>query len=61
MTDQVINWRSGADSQSIRTGAVGGRLFHRDFSGDLIEDYGLKLTDYGFFKRDDWPPQDDMT
>lgn len=38
------------------------RLFKRDFAGDLIENYGLKLVDYGFiYKRDNWAPQDDVT
>ena len=38
------------------------RLFKRDFAGDLIENYGLKLIDYGFvYKRDNWAPQDDIT
>lgn len=38
------------------------KLFKRDFAGDLIEDYGLKLVDYGFvYKRDNWAPQDDIT
>ena len=38
-----------------------GKLFKRDFAGDLIDNYGLKLIDYGFiYKRDNWAPQDDM-
>ena len=38
------------------------RLFKRDFAGDLIEKYSLKLVDYGFvYKRDNWAPQDDIT
>ncbi|MGL5105957.1 MAG: pseudaminic acid biosynthesis-associated methylase [Plesiomonas shigelloides] len=38
------------------------RLFKRDFAGDLIEKYGMKLVDYGFvYKRDNWAPQDDIT
>ena len=38
------------------------RLFKRDFAGDLIDKYGLRLTDYGFFyKRDNWAPQDDIS
>ena len=38
------------------------RLFKRDFAGDLIDQYGLKLVDYGFvYKRDNWAPQDDIT
>lgn len=37
------------------------RLFKRDFAGDLIEAYGLKLVDYGFiYKRDNFAPQDDI-
>lgn len=38
------------------------RLFKRDFAGDLIENYDMKLVDYGFiYKRDNWAPQDDIT
>ena len=38
------------------------RLFKRDFAGDLIDNYGLRLIDYGFvYKRDNWAPQDDIT
>ena len=34
------------------------RLFKRDFAGDLIDNYGLKLIDYGFiYKRDNWVSQ----
>ena len=37
------------------------RLFKRDFAGELIDNYGLKLVDYGFvYKRDNWAPQDDI-
>lgn len=37
------------------------RLFKRDFAGELIEQYDLKLVDYGFiYKRDNWAPQDDI-
>ena len=38
------------------------RLFKRDFAGDLIDQYDMKLIDYGFvYKRDPWAPQDDTT
>jgi len=38
------------------------RLFKRDFAGDLIDRYGLKLVDYGFvYHRDNVVPQDDVT
>lgn len=38
------------------------RLFKRDFAGELIDKYNLKLVDYGFvYKRDNWAPQDDIT
>ena len=38
------------------------RLFKRDFAGDLIDNYDMKLVDYGFvYKRDNWAPQDDIT
>lgn len=38
------------------------RLFKRDFAGELIDKYGLKLVDYGFvYSRDNWAPQDDVT
>ena len=39
-----------------------GKLFKRDFAGDLIDNYGLKLVDYGFnYSRDNFAPQDDIT
>ena len=38
------------------------RLFKRDFAGDLIDNYDLKLVSYGFiYKRDNLAPQDDIT
>ena len=38
-----------------------GKLFKRDFAGELMDRYGLKLVDYGFFyHRDHWAPQDDI-
>ena len=38
------------------------RLFKRDFAGDLIDQFDMKLIDYGFvYKRDPWAPQDDTT
>jgi len=46
-----INYRGNED-----------RLFKRDFAGDLIENFNMKLVDYGFaYKRDNWAPQDDIT
>jgi pseudaminic acid biosynthesis-associated methylase len=36
------------------------RLYKRDFAGELIDGYGLKLLDYGFlYRRDPNFPQDD--
>jgi len=47
----TINYRGHTD-----------RLFKRDFAGELIDNYGLKLVDYGFvYKRDNWAPQDDIS
>jgi pseudaminic acid biosynthesis-associated methylase len=38
------------------------RLFKRDFAGELIERFGLRLIDYGFvYHRDPVAPQDDLT
>ncbi|MFC3122162.1 pseudaminic acid biosynthesis-associated methylase [Agaribacter flavus] len=38
------------------------RLFKRDFAGELMSEFGLKLVDYGFvYKRDNWTPMDDIT
>ena len=38
------------------------RLFKRDFAGELIDSFGLKLIDYGFvYHRDPVAPQDDAT
>lgn len=37
------------------------KLFKRDFAGDLIDNYGLNLINYGFiYKRDELTPQDDI-
>ena len=37
------------------------KLFKRDFAGDLINDYNLKLIDYGFiYNKDELAPQDDI-
>lgn len=38
-----------------------GRLWKRDFAGELIDRYGLRLLDYGFVYRRDLHPQDDLT
>lgn len=38
------------------------RLFKRDFAGELIDQYGLRLVDYGFvYHRDNHAPQDDIS
>ncbi|MBA2080325.1 pseudaminic acid biosynthesis-associated methylase [Aeromonas veronii] len=38
------------------------RLFKRDFAGELIDKYNLRLVDYGFiYHRDPRHPQDDNT
>lgn len=38
------------------------KLFKRDFAGELIDKYKLKLIDYGFiYHRDNYFPQDDLT
>jgi len=47
----VVNYRGHAD-----------RLFKRDFAGDLIDRYGLRLVNYGFaYHRDKYFAQDDVT
>ncbi|GAA0551629.1 pseudaminic acid biosynthesis-associated methylase [Rhizomicrobium palustre] len=47
----TVNYRGNED-----------RLFKRDFAGELIERYNLKLVDYGFvYHRDNYFPQDDVT
>ena len=38
------------------------RLYKRDFAGELIDQFGLKLKGYRFhYRRDEMMPQDDMT
>jgi pseudaminic acid biosynthesis-associated methylase len=38
------------------------RLFKRDFAGDLLESFPLRLLDYGFqYRRDPEYPADDLT
>lgn len=36
-------------------------LFKRDFAGDMLKKYPLKLVDYGFVYHGDDHPQDDLT
>ena len=38
------------------------RLFKRDFAGEMIDRYNLRLIDYGFvYHRDGYFSQDDVT
>lgn len=37
------------------------RLWARDFAGEIIDQHGLKLVDYGFVSKRDMHPQDDLT
>jgi pseudaminic acid biosynthesis-associated methylase len=38
------------------------RLFKRDFAGELIDKFNLKLIDYGFnYRRENYFPKDDAT
>lgn len=47
---------------SIRYRGNDDKLFKRDFAGELIDRYGLRLVDYGFtYHRDSYFPQDDST
>jgi pseudaminic acid biosynthesis-associated methylase len=38
-----------------------GRLWKRDFAGEMMDRYGLQLEDYGFIYHRDEYPQDDVT
>ena len=39
-----------------------GKLFKRDFAGEMMDAHGLRLVDYGFvYRRDPNFPQDDLT
>ena len=47
----VVNYRNNSD-----------RLFKRDYAGDLMDRFNLKLLNYGFVcHRDNIAPQDDIT
>lgn len=47
----VVNYRGNDD-----------RLFKRDFAGEIMDRFGLRLVDYGFtYHRDNYFPQDDVT
>jgi pseudaminic acid biosynthesis-associated methylase len=38
------------------------RLFKRDFAGEMMDEFDVRLVDYGFiYKRDNRAPQDDIT
>lgn len=46
----------------VRYRGTDDRLFKRDFAGELMERYQLRLVDYGFtYRRDNYFPQDDTT
>jgi len=48
--------------QSVTYRGHENRLFKRDFAGELMDRYGLRLIDYGFqYHRDNYFPQDDGT
>ena len=48
--------------QSVTYRGHENRLFKRDFAGELIDRFGLRLIDYGFqYHRDNYFPQDDGT
>lgn len=50
-TPVTVNYRGNTD-----------RLFKRDFAGELMDRYPLRLIDYGFsYHRDSYFPQDDST
>ena len=46
----------------VRYRGTDDRLYKRDFAGELMERYQLRLVDYGFtYRRDNYFPQDDTT
>ena len=48
-TPVTVNYRGNTD-----------RLFKRDFAGEMMDRFGLRLVDYGFvYRRDNYFPQDD--
>jgi pseudaminic acid biosynthesis-associated methylase len=50
-TPVVVKYRGNED-----------RLFKRDFAGELMDRFKLRLVDYGFvYRRDNYFPQDDAT
>ena len=50
-TPVMVNYRGEDD-----------RLFKRDFAGELMDKYNLRLIDYGFmYHRDNYFPKDDLT
>lgn len=50
-TPEAISYRNVPD-----------RLFKRDFAGEIMDLYGMKLLDYGFvYRRDNYFPQGDIT
>ena len=47
---------------SVMYRGVADRLFKRDFAGELMDRFGMKLVDYGFaYRRDKHFPQDDLS
>jgi pseudaminic acid biosynthesis-associated methylase len=48
--------------EAISYRGVTDRLFKRDFAGEIMEQYGMELVDYGFvYRRDNYFVQGDIT
>lgn len=58
----LINEYYNPTPVSIEYRGVEDRLFKRDFAGELIDKFNLRLINYGFlYRRDNYFPRDDST
>jgi pseudaminic acid biosynthesis-associated methylase len=58
----LINEYYNPTPMMVEYRGVKDRLFKRDFAGELIDKYSLRLVDYGFlYRRDNYFPRDDST
>ena len=58
----LINEYYNPTPMMVEYRGVKDRLFKRDFAGEMIDKYNLRLVDYGFlYRRDSYFPRDDST
>ncbi len=60
--DEAAARQFATDQEAFWAGPFGGHYAQRDFAGELMDKFGLRLVDCGFVcHRDNRFPQDDAT